>query len=374
MEIMSNALFLHKTKVDILNNLFVFFFVLSFYNFTYQSNIYILYSVIFIPFLLINRMNKYLHWFVILFISIFILQLIYHGAKDAFRIYKTFVVLLPAFLCNRIKDRNTIFDLLDIFVYINVTIVYIDFCLFFVTGITMTSVGNSGFMPRIGALTEDSNFYSYLILVYSFFRIVRKKDFPYICLFSIILSGSFAAILMSILLLFIYHIINKIETDKSERMFRGFVTSFTIILFLCYFLVVYFSNDIIDYFESLGFVGLLEIKLISMSHRFLVQNESMLLFLEQYNLFMGAGAGETINLNSLGLNLHNSYCQLLLESGLFCFLLVLFVVAYMGNKIHDLKIYVLFCSVFLLGCMMEILYFPLLSFIYYYDRSSWGKN
>ena len=130
---MSNALFLHKTKVDILNNLFVFFFVLSFYNFTYQSNIYILYSVIFIPFLLINRMNKYLHWFVILFISIFILQLIYHGAKDAFRIYKTFVVLLPAFLCNRIKDRNTIFDLLDIFVYINVTIVYIDFCLFFVT-------------------------------------------------------------------------------------------------------------------------------------------------------------------------------------------------------------------------------------------------
>lgn len=157
-------------------------------------------------------------------------------------------------------------------------------------------------------------------------------------------------------------------------MFRGFVTSFTIILFLCYFLVVYFSNDIIDYFESLGFVGLLEIKLISMSHRFLVQNESMLLFLEQYNLFMGAGAGETINLNSLGLNLHNSYCQLLLESGLFCFLLVLFVVAYMGNKIHDLRIYVLFCSVFLLGCMMEILYFPLLSFIYYYDRSSWGKN
>ncbi|EXZ02754.1 putative membrane protein [Bacteroides fragilis str. DS-166] len=46
----------------------------------------------------------------------------------------------------------------------------------------------------------------------------------------------------------------------------------------------------------------------------------------------------------------------------------------MGNKIHDLRIYVLFCSVFLLGCMMEILYFPLLSFIYYYDRSSWGKN
>lgn len=373
MEVWNEMLSYKYAKINVPNRLFVLYFILSFWNITYQSNVYILYSVLFIPFLLISKMDKYLHLHLIFFMSIFCIQLVYHGSNDAFRIYKTVAVLLPVFLFGQIEKKDIKFDLLDFFIYTNVAIVYIDFFLFFITGATITSIGNSNFMPRIGALTEDSNFYSYMILVYSFFKLVKTHRLPYICLFSILLSGSFAAILVSILLLLLYHKINKFETIKQTKRFRNAITGFTITVFLAYFLLIYFSDDIITYFKSLKLIGLLEVKIISMSHRFLVQNESMMLFIERYNLFWGAGAGETVNLNSLGLNLHNSYCQLLLESGLLCFLLVLSVIAFMGKTIHNLKIYVLFCAVFLLGCIMEVLYFPLLSFVYYYNRTQIGK-
>lgn len=359
-----------KIEANILSGLFTFFFVLSFWNVTYQLNGYILYSILFIPFLIRNRMDKYLHWGLVIFIALFFVQLIYGGGKDAFRIYKTFAVLLPVFLCGQIKENKLAFDLFDAFIYLNVTLVYIDFILFFVIGTTLIPVGNSGIMPRIGALTEDSNFYSYLILVYSFFKIVRTNRLPFICLFSIVLSGSLAAILMSVILFLLYKKIDKIENGKKEIVFRNLVTTLVIGIFISYFILVYYSTNIIDYLESLGFIGLLEIKIISISHRFLVQNESLMLFGQQYNVFMGAGAGQAINLNSLSLNLHNSYCQLFLESGLLCFLLVISLIAYMGKQICNLKIYMLYCAVFLLGCMMEVLYFPLLSFIFYYDRAN----
>lgn len=361
-----------KTVDDILNVLILFFFMLAFWRLTYQSNIYILYSVVFIPFLLKNRTDIYLYICLIAFVLVFLIHFFYHGGNDAFRIYKTFAVLLPAFFYKIKRNEKIVFNIIDVFVYINVILVYIDFILFFTIGTTITPIGISDFMPRLSGLTEDSNFYSYLILVYSFSKFAISRKFPLFVYFSIFLSGSFAAIIASIILLLLYH---KIDSDKYDlHKFRKRVSMVTVISFLLYILVVFYSYTIIDYFESFGFIGLLKIKLISMNHRFLVQNESMTYFIEQYNFFLGAGAGETINLNSLGLNLHNSYYQLLLESGLICFILVLSIIFYMGMKIDNLKIYLLYCIVFLLGCMMEVFYFPLLSFIYYYGRTNFKRN
>ena len=62
------------------------------------------------------------------------------------------------------------------------------------------------------------------------------------------------------------------------------------------------------------------------------------------------------------MNLHNSYLQMLLEMGINCLLIVL-VFGMWCYYYLDKHFVLLFVALFLLGNVLEVFYFPLLSFI-----------
>lgn len=348
--------------ISIISTFFSIYFVLSFFVLTYSNNLYVVFSLFLLPFLLLIKLDKIRTLFLICFFIVFIGQLFFNTAIDAYRIIKTLIVLLPVFFfklfsCNSSRHLH----LLNVFLFLNVVLVYIDFILYYTIGTTLMPTKYLGMIPRIGALIEDSNFYSYLILSWSILFYIRTKRILYFFILSIFLSGSLSAVFTLLILSFFLG-----KGIMLNTLCRKIITLVTILTFSLYSFVVFYAIAVVEAMKTWSIDELLKIKIISMSHRFIAQNESLQSFFDSYNIFWGAGAGMTVQINSLGINMHNSYFQLLLESGLFSFLLVMSMIIYMGANLRDNRVYLLFCSIFLLGLIMEVLYFPLLSLIFFY--------
>lgn len=347
---------------SIISKIFSIYFVLSFFVLTYSNNLYIAFSICLSPFLVLIKLDKIRTLFLFCFLIIFVGQFCFNTALDAYRIVKTLIVLLPVFFFKLFNcDSNRQLHFFVLFLSLNVIFVYIDFVLYYALGTTLIPAKYSGLMPRLGALIEDSNFYSYLILSYSILFYIKTSKVLYIFIFSIFLSGSLSAIFTLLILLFLFK-----KKNILSALYRKIATLVTISIFSLYSLIVFHAAAVIEAMKTWSINELLKIKIISMSHRFIAQNESLQSFFDSYNVFWGAGVGMTVQTNSLGINMHNSYFQLLLESGIFCFLLVMSMIIYMGSNLKDNRVYILFCSIFLLGLIMEVLYFPLLSLVFFY--------
>ena len=87
------------------------------------------------------------------------------------------------------------------------------------------------------------------------------------------------------------------------------------------------------------------------------------------DFFLGIGAGKTRTLSEIGLNMHNSLLQLFLEMGFFLLSMVVLLILSMLYYIKKTKWLIIFCVILVLGVILETLYSPLLSFVYFLSFS-----
>jgi hypothetical protein len=144
-----------------------------------------------------------------------------------------------------------------------------------------------------------------------------------------------------------------------------------IIIFCYYNLIVYAKElrEIAILYE--GFI--VQNKLISLAIRFEGQVDILNLMDNIKTFFLGIGAGNTKTVIVTGANLHNSYLQIFLEMG---FVFLITVLSFIGYFLFTLNknFIIIFCVVFLLGNILEVVYYPLLSFIYFLSKSYENKT
>ena len=282
--------------------------------------------------------------------------------RAVYRDFKTAIVFMPLFFLPLLKYSNyKISNTFHIFMTLNAAVVYIDFFLYFAVGKTIGNFTHTGILPRPCGLVEDSNFYSYLTLIYIFFLFHVDKHVHRFYVFSIFLSGSISAIITFFILKLIYRKNNNFNWKKW-----GFWGA---IAFGGYILILLSASDIIKFINELDTSPFLKLKLHSMMLRLTVQSDAIN-YIVEHGLIFGAGAGETLNILGRGINLHNGYLQLLFEMGpiLFCicFYMIFLCLKNLGNKFFV----PLFCCLFILGNILEVIYFPLLSFILFISYSN----
>lgn len=346
------------------NRLIECFFILGFTLLTYRYNIYIAFGILPIFFIWRQRIYIGVSYIAILLLLLPILYYAYDGANAAFRVIKTMVVLLPIYYTNFLERTNyRLSDIFRWFMKINALLVCIDFVLYFTIGRTIMSFTESGFMPRPCGLLEDSNFFSYLMLVTIFYYRWRDGKYTKLFILSLLLSGSFSAISFFCFLLFVYKFIKT--TPKCTLPFRIFIISTTILIISTYDWIAIHPNEILSLISKLDINDLIKVKIASMTHRFNTVSNAMMEIDTVEEVLMGIGAGKTRELSDIGLNLHNSFLQMFLEMGAVLSSVVLSALLYMVYRIRQTRYVILFCTILILSSIMETFYNPLLSFVYY---------
>ena len=345
------------------------FFLIGFVYITYKYNIYVLYGLLSCFFLFNKQSNRlYLSLF-FLFSCLALLYFVMHDASSCFRCIKTMVVFLPFYFTSTLqKSQYNLSKIFDVFMTLNACLVCVDFFLYFLIGQTLFHAEVSGFMPRPCGLLEDSNFFSYLMLVYVLYLKWKSGRYKKICVLSLFFSGSFSAIITFLLLLLLLKI--KAINENGGLKWRIVIIGTTITCMVCYDIVAIHSDTVLDFIYNFHGNDLLKVKLYSMSHRFDVVSNA---FSENNNYWFGIGAGKTRSLSDIGLNLHNSLLQMILEMGFILFGVTLLVIVIMMCKIRDIRYLLLFCAILALSSVMETIYNPLLSFVYFLSFSKHGS-
>ena len=340
------------------------FFITGFTLLTYKYNVYIALGFLPLYCMLREKIYKGVAFFLILFFLLPILYYVYAGPVSSFRVMKTMIVLLPVYYTNLLK--NSSFALSPIFKWfmkINAILVCVDFILYFTVGTTIMKFTESGFMPRPCGLLEDSNFFSYLMLVSIFYYRWKEGRYNKLFVISLLLSGSFSAIGAFTALLIVYGCLNK--RNKCSIRMRIFFILATISVMSLYDWIAIHPDEILSIVSSWNINDLIKVKIASMSHRFNTVSNAMSEIDSLEEVLMGIGAGKTRSLSDIGLNLHNSFLQMFLEMGAVLTGTVIFVLLYMVWHIQHLRYVILFCIITMLSSIMETFYNPLLSFVYY---------
>ena len=344
------------------------FFILGFTSLTYKYNLYILWGFVPILFLSNKSVYKSTFFFIFTLLSFSLLYFLYQGGNSAFRIVKTMIVFLPFFYTNvLIRTKYSLSKLFEYFMNFNAFLVCIDFCLFFTVGKTITNFTTSGFMPRPCGLLEDSNFFSYLMLIYIFYYKWKYNYCKKIYILSLFLSGSFAAIFFFLLL----SIVMKFKRIVNSRsiLLKFTIISGAITIIIIYDIMAINPSYILEILSLLDVNELLQVKFISMSNRFTTIANAMTEMKTLPDFFFGIGAGKTRTLSEIGLNMHNSLLQLFLEMGFFLLSMVILLIFSMLYYIKNIKWLIIFCVMLVLGVLLETLYSPLLSFVYFLNFS-----
>ena len=344
------------------------FFILGFTSITYKYNLYILLG--FIPLLFLSNKSVYKSTF--FFISTLLLfstlYFLYQGGNSAFRVIKTMIVFLPFFYTNvLLRTKYSLSKFFEYFMNINAFLVCVDFCLFFLVGRTITNFTTSGFMPRPCGLLEDSNFFSYLMLIYIFYFKWKYHYCKKIYVLSLFLSGSFAAIFFFLLLSVVLSF-KKILNSKS-LLLKMTIIFMSISVIVVYDIIAINPIYILDILSALDVNELLQVKFVSMSNRFTTIANAMTEMKSIPDFIFGIGAGKTRTLSEIGLNMHNSLLQLFLEMGFFLLSMVIMLILSMLSYIKKIKWLIIFCVMLVLGVLLETLYSPLLSFVYFLSFS-----
>lgn len=368
--IVSNRLFLgSKAQIRLLE----VFFVLAFSYISYSTNIYIIYgaSVLLFWLLVSTKHSKCSIVMVFFFTLLIFLYTFGIGFSEGFRVLKSFVMIVPFYLMS--VYRNTTkgeikLPIIAAYMKLSAIIVIVDFCLYYLIGKTIGRSVLTGPQIRPSAFFEDSNFFCYTMLSYIMFLkyTLGKKTKLYII--SILISSSLSAIIVLCFLLFVY---KRKWLDKSKLFYkqwkrkRRLIIITTIMVFGGYFLFVQNSQYISIFIRESTFNPAVKVKLWSMMLRFESQSSALEKVIDQGDELFGAGAGTAKTFNELNMNLHNTYYQILVEMGIVLGVLIIGSIMYYMVDITNLNFLLLFCTVILLGNMLEVYYAPVLQFIYF---------
>lgn len=344
------------------------FFILGFTLLSYKYNLYVAWGLIPFCFLICKAVYREAVFFVALLMALSLLYGCYSGFEAVFRVIKTMVVLLPFFFTNILRrEQYHLSKYFYLFMQLNAILVCVDFCLYFLVGRTIMNFTESGFLPRPCGLLEDSNFFSYLMLVCVFYYKSSYGYYNKLFIFSLFLSGSFSAIIAFLIL---YNAFKIMDVEKKcSAKFKSLITIMTFVIVIGYDWVAINSDLILDFISELQVNDLLKVKMASMTHRFTTISNAMSELDTMNEFLLGIGAGKTRALSDIGLNLHNSFLQMFLEMGGTLVSIVLFIILMMLHNIKTTKYVILFCTVFALGSMMETFYNPLLAFVYFISFS-----
>lgn len=336
------------------------FYILSFFAFTYQYNINILYASLLFIFILRQRNKPILIGALAILSLLIVPYFIVHDSRASYRIVKTLAVFMPLFFMPVLeKTHYRLSSFFHGFMVVNAWLVYIDFFLFFAIGRTIMHFTTTGILPRPCGLIEDSNFFSYLMVVYCIYRKRITGLYSKFLLGAVVLSGSLSAVSMMFFLLLFY----KMHGNKKLNSRWRYVLGSALCIFL-YFCIVLYSENIVDYIRQLDVNELVKLKSISMILRLQTQHEA-LVYLLSHDPLCGVGAGLTTQLMTKGINLHNGYLQLFFEMGALLLgptiVLIVSSIAFMKDTFYI----PLFCVLLILGNILDIVYFPLLSFVFF---------
>lgn len=341
------------------------FYILSFLSITYTYNINIAFSIL-VLFFMIAQKNKYNILIpLILILLLCVPYFILNDFRSVYRAIKTSIVFMPLFFLPVLRFTDyKISEVFHWFMFINASIVYIDFILYFAIGKTIGNFTSTGIFPRPCGLIEDSNFYCYLTIIYLFFLKYTDNQINKFYVISVFLSGSISAIITFFFLRFIYKINNNMNFEWKKW---GLVGLF---IFFIYIIILLNASNIILFIQELDAAPFIKLKLHSMMLRLTVQSDAINYIIE-HGLIFGAGAGETLNIIGRGINLHNGYLQLLFEMGPILFFICIYFIFLCLKNLGSKFFVPLFFCLFLLGNILEVIYFPLLSFILFL---SYAKN
>ena len=336
------------------------FYILSFFAFTYQYNINILYALLLFVFIPRQRNKPILICALAILSLLVVLYFIVHDGRAAYRIVKTLAVFMPLFFMPVLeRTRYRLSFLFHVFMVVNAWLVYADFFLFFTTGRTIMHFTTTGILPRPCGLIEDSNFFSYLMVVYCIYRKRVTGSYSKFLLGSVVLSGTLSAVSMMFFLLLFYKMRKNREFCSRWRYVLGSAS-----LIFLYFCIVSYSENIVDYIQQLDVNELVKLKSVSMTLRLQTQHEA-LTYLLNHDPLCGVGAGLTTQLMTKGINLHNGYLQLFFEMGALLLVPTIILIASSIAFMRDAFYIPLFCVLLILGNILDIVYFPLLSFVFF---------
>lgn len=311
-------------------------------------------------------------FFVVLLITLSLFYDYYSGFGSAFRVIKTMVVLLPFFFTNILRrEHYNLSKYFYLFMRLNAILVCIDFILFFLVGRTIMNFTVSGFLPRPCGLLEDSNFFSYLMLICIFYYRSLYGHYNKLFICSLLLSGSFSAIISFFVL---FNVFKRISVENICRTrFKLIIILITLAIIILYDCLAINSDLVLKYISELQVSDLLKVKMASLTHRFTTISNAMSELDTMGEFLWGIGAGKTRGLSDIGLNLHNSLLQMFLEMGGVLVSIVILIIFVMLHNIKTTKYVILFCTALILGSMMETFYNPLLAFVYFISFSNTYK-
>ena len=143
-----------------------------------------------------------------------------------------------------------------------------------------------------------------------------------------------------------------------------------VVAFLVYYGLLFVLTTVRDIDTSDDYIAE---KLVSLSLRFESQLEAFDALAINNDYWWGIGAGKTREITTKEMNLHNSYLQILLEMGICC-LLIVFALGVFCYRYLDKYFVLLFVALFLLGNVLEVFYFPLLSFVLFLSMVFKNEN
>lgn len=337
------------------------FFVVSFFSLTYKYNFYIIFALMIFMYIMMSKFRVKLGFL----IPLFLITLVYYfdsGFGGFYRYLKTLLLIIPlAYVIFTYKIKiNKLFLL---FINISVLFIYIEFITYQLFGIIIfPNTTNTLGLLRHHAFFEDSNFFSYTILIFILYgnTVYNKYNFYYIG--ALLISLSVSAVSVFLILVIILYLHRNYFLRYSRFIRISFFVFITIVISLYYFTVI--NSDKIRNLSDNPFI---QFKLVSLSIRFEVQKNAINKLIETDNLLLGLGIGSARKLNDRNLNLHNTYLQVLVEIGLLGLIPILGLFIFIYWNIHILYVPLL-SVVFLLGNIMEVFYFPLLLFIFFLSK------
>ncbi|WP_289126444.1 hypothetical protein [uncultured Bacteroides sp.] len=345
------------------------FFILGFTLLSYKYNLYVALGFIPFCFLVCKPIYKSNLFFTVLLVLLSLIYGYYAGGESAFRVIKTMVVLLPFFFFYILRyEQFHLSKYFYLFIQINAILVCVDFGLYFLIGHTIMNFTESGFLPRPCGLLEDSNFFSYLMLVCIFYYKSFYGFYNKLFIISLFLSGSFSAIISFLIL---YNVFERINVEKEcDVKLKLVIIIVTLTIIVGYDWIAINSDSVLNFISELQVNDLLKVKIASMTHRLATISNAMSEMNTISDFMLGIGAGKTRGLSEIGLNLHNSLLQMFLEMGVILVGIVILIILIMLQNIKKVKYVILFCTMLVLGSMMETFYNPLLAFVYFISFSN----